>query len=457
MKILSRLFGTGLLAFILMLAVPQHTRAQDEGEISFQTFYDDLSPYGTWIEDPQYGDVWVPDAGPDFRPYATNGHWAMTDYGNTWVSDYEWGWAPFHYGRWRFDDYYGWEWVPDYEWGPAWVDWRSSSDYYGWAPLGPGISLDVAIGGGYNVPDNYWVFAPCAYINSPVIYNYYVPRTRVVSIIHRTTFIRNTYTNRNRRYITGPRPNEIERFTHKPVNVYHINNASRPGKVGIQNNQVNIYRPRVQKAPDARPGRVVDAAAYRAANPNQGIARHGTAGGSRINHENAQRLANFARTATPDNKIVHENNRGNRPAGGNNHGNNNRPAIVGSNRPTRTDAPSRTSGNPSPANRPGQPGQNREQQMQQQRDQQRSQQRQQQMMQQRNQQQMQQRQQQMQQQREQRNQQQEQQRQQQMMQRQQQMQQQRNQQQEQQRQQQVQQQQMQQQRQQQQHNERPPR
>src|SRR5689334_19708930 len=88
--------------------------------VSFQLFYDQLSPYGAWVEYQNYGYVWVPDVDPGFSPYGTNGYWVYTDYGWTWVSDYSWGWAPFHYGRWVDDDLYGWLWVPDNEWGPAW-------------------------------------------------------------------------------------------------------------------------------------------------------------------------------------------------------------------------------------------------------------------------------------------------------------------------------------------------
>jgi len=122
--------------------------------VSFQLFYDQLSPYGQWVNDPNYGYVWIPDVGPNFQPYATNGYWTMTDYGNTWVSNYDWGWAPFHYGRWNYNDRYGWGWVPDYEWGPAWVNWRQSNDYYGWAPMGPGMSINVSV----NIPMNFWTF-----------------------------------------------------------------------------------------------------------------------------------------------------------------------------------------------------------------------------------------------------------------------------------------------------------
>src|SRR6266540_3123993 len=87
--------------------------------VTFQVFYDNLSPYGQWIQDTEYGYVWIPSVGADFRPYYSDGYWVMTDYGNMWVSDYPWGWAPFHYGRWTFDSDYGWVWIPDSEWGPA--------------------------------------------------------------------------------------------------------------------------------------------------------------------------------------------------------------------------------------------------------------------------------------------------------------------------------------------------
>ncbi|KAF5281398.1 hypothetical protein FQR65_LT14736 [Abscondita terminalis] len=79
--------------------------AQVRGGVSLDLFYDELSPYGNWDDDPTYGEVWYPDAGRDFRPYSSNGYWAMTEYGNTWVSDYPWGWAPFHYGRWVYSNY----------------------------------------------------------------------------------------------------------------------------------------------------------------------------------------------------------------------------------------------------------------------------------------------------------------------------------------------------------------
>ena len=304
MKIINKILGIGLLALSLTLVSAHKTMAQDDTYVSDQDFYDDLQPYGTWIYDPYFGNVWVPDVDGDFRPYASRGHWVQTDYGTTWVSDYPWGWATFHYGRWRYDDYFGWEWIPGQEWAPAWVSWRHGGGYYGWAPLTPGITITISFGGGYNVPDNYWVCAPERYINRPNIYNYYVPPSRSVTIIHNTTIINNTYVYNNRTYITGPRPQEIQRYTRQPVHVYRINNASRPGVNVVQNNTVNIYRPAITKLAGASPARVVNAVAYKQANPNQGIGRGGAVA---YNHNNAAKLATVARSTNPDNKVVHVN------------------------------------------------------------------------------------------------------------------------------------------------------
>ncbi|MGB3617198.1 MAG: DUF6600 domain-containing protein, partial [Catalinimonas sp.] len=123
-------------------------------------FYDDLAPHGQWLQDPVYGHVWSPFVDAGFQPYASHGYWVMTEFGNTWVSDFAWGWAPFHYGRWFFDDFRGWLWVPGNIWGPAWVSWRTGGGYYGWAPLGPGMRVGVAV----NIPFNSWCFLPQARI-----------------------------------------------------------------------------------------------------------------------------------------------------------------------------------------------------------------------------------------------------------------------------------------------------
>ena len=183
-----RIFGLALL-LLGGASVQEKVNAQPGVSITFQTFYNDLAPYGRWANNPQYGSVWMPNVERGFQPYSTNGYWEMTQYGNTWVSDYDWGWAPFHYGRWSYDDYNGWFWIPDYEWGPAWVNWRTGGDYYGWAPLGPGMNVNISI----NIPSFWWVFVPQRYISTRNWYDYRAPHNRVTNIYNNTTIINNYY------------------------------------------------------------------------------------------------------------------------------------------------------------------------------------------------------------------------------------------------------------------------
>jgi len=246
MKRIFKSTTSTLVLFLLMLiGIPaQKALAQPGMDISFQTFYDDLSPYGQWIDDPQYGYVWVPEVDADFRPYYTNGEWVMTEYGNTWVSNYPWGWATFHYGRWTYDDYYGWVWIPGSEWGPAWVNWREGDGYYGWAPLGPGITVG-AYYGNYYCPDDWWVFLPPRYLYRPRYYSYWHGPRENTTIIHNTTIINNTFVNQggNVTYVTGPRAEDVQRVTNRPVTVYHLNAMNTPGRARISNNTVSMFRP----------------------------------------------------------------------------------------------------------------------------------------------------------------------------------------------------------------------
>src|SRR5580698_431513 len=81
-----------ILIIILAVGLCANLHAQVAVDVSYQTFYDQLSPYGHWVAYPGYGYVWHPSAAAGFRPYGTAGHWAWTDEGWCWVSDYSWGW-----------------------------------------------------------------------------------------------------------------------------------------------------------------------------------------------------------------------------------------------------------------------------------------------------------------------------------------------------------------------------
>lgn len=243
----------GFLLFLVTASViaPKQVSAQ-QNYVSLQVFYDELSPYGEWVDYPQYGYVWIPDAGSDFMPYSSRGQWIFTDYGWTWVSDYEWGWAPFHYGRWDYDNYYGWIWVPDYEWGPSWVTWRSARGYYGWQPMRPGISISFSFGNDYyNDYNDYWMFVRDRDFQRSNVSRYYVNQTNLNIIIRNSTVINNTYidNSRNITYVSGPARDDVQRTTGRRVSSVAIRENNTPGQV-LKNGQLQIYRPQVRNNSD---------------------------------------------------------------------------------------------------------------------------------------------------------------------------------------------------------------
>jgi hypothetical protein len=105
---------------------------------------EELDANGRWVNDPQYGQVWVPNVDPGWAPYQV-GRWVWVDYyGWTWVSGDPWGWAPYHYGRW-YNGPYGWAWWPGAIYGPYY--WRPALvGFFGW---GPGLGFGVGFGFGF--------------------------------------------------------------------------------------------------------------------------------------------------------------------------------------------------------------------------------------------------------------------------------------------------------------------
>jgi hypothetical protein len=262
---MKSIFKILILLFVLIISPVIFTKqaSAQQPYVSFQVFYDQLSPYGQWVDYPDYGYVWIPDEGSDFVPYSTRGHWVFTDYGWTWVSDYNWGWAPFHYGRWDYSSYYGWFWVPDNEWGPAWVNWRSANGYYGWAPMEPGISISISFGRPYNSQNDHWIFVRDRYIDRSDVNRYYVNRMDHDRIIRDSRVIENTYfdSKRNTKYVSGPTREDIQRVTGRRVNPVGIQENNAPGQ-DMRNGQMHLYRPEVTKNNDreqrAAPARIVN-------------------------------------------------------------------------------------------------------------------------------------------------------------------------------------------------------
>jgi hypothetical protein len=191
---------------------------------SYDTFYTQLDRYGDWRETSDYGYVWQPRQAQSrtWRPY-TDGHWVYTDAGWTWVSEEPFGWATYHYGRWTRLRTIGWVWVPGDEWAPAWVSWRKSNDYVGWAPLPPEARFDRGTGI-HNWSDSYYDVGPDQYcfvetkqFGAPRLENAVIPSERNVTIVNQTTNVTNITYNNTTIVNQGPSYDEIRTQTQQPI------------------------------------------------------------------------------------------------------------------------------------------------------------------------------------------------------------------------------------------------
>ncbi|MFT3979501.1 MAG: hypothetical protein QM687_03460 [Ferruginibacter sp.] len=239
-KLILAFFIIFLCRFTNASAAPRDLPAN----ISYQEFYDELSPYGTWIDYPNYGHVWHPGIAGDFRPYLTNGYWNYTADGWFWQSDYNWGWAPFHYGRWIYDDTYGWLWIPGYEWSPAWVTWGSYDDYYAWAPLMPDVYVGLAFNQ-WKPAAFYWNVCGKEFINDHNIYSHVLDRNMIAPNINRISIINNFNTTKthNQYYSRGPQLDDAQHFANKKIPTAALRDMNAPAAIQHKDNQLNVYRP----------------------------------------------------------------------------------------------------------------------------------------------------------------------------------------------------------------------
>jgi len=197
---------TILLLFAIAFLIGSEIIAKPVPGVSFNYFYSSLRPYGEWIEIDADLYAWRPmHISRKWKPYM-EGRWSWTKHGWYWDSYEPFGWAVYHYGRWHYDDYYGWIWIPDYEWGPAWVEWRYSDNYIGWAPLPAYASFHIDFGIrfsiGWSASYNWWNFVPYRRFCDHRV-NHYIIDYRRTSRIFSTTKYRNNYYYDRDRIVNG--------------------------------------------------------------------------------------------------------------------------------------------------------------------------------------------------------------------------------------------------------------
>jgi hypothetical protein len=226
--------------------------------VSVSYFYDQLSPYGRWVDSPPYGWCWTPyDMSPGWRPY-TVGSWVYTEYGWTWASAEPWGWAAYHYGRWQFDRVYGWLWFPGTDWGPAWVAWHYGDDWVGWAPLPPSARWDVSVGLQFGdvdaIPAQHWCFVERRYLTDSNVHGRVVSVARNVTLLGRTRDATRFEARAGRPVNDGLDISEVERWQGRPIarlKVVDVDSPARGRGERVGGGSVGFFRPAIRDA-DAR-------------------------------------------------------------------------------------------------------------------------------------------------------------------------------------------------------------
>ncbi|OQC67746.1 MAG: hypothetical protein BWX48_00496 [Verrucomicrobia bacterium ADurb.Bin006] len=239
--------------------------SQPVTQVTQNYFYTALAPYGGWVEIPSYGWCWRPTVAvvdPFWRPYCHGGRWLFTDGGWYWQSSYSWGWAPFHYGTWYMSPACGWVWVPGYTWAPAWVTWRYTDAYCGWAPLPPGCGWStgigltfhgsrVSVGFSFGLGWDCFSFVHYRHFYDPHPYRHRLPRHEIASVFHNSRVINDYKHERNHGIVNhGIAPSRITSVTRTEIRKVQIRDVTgepnaprRADRLEHDGRELAVYRP----------------------------------------------------------------------------------------------------------------------------------------------------------------------------------------------------------------------
>jgi hypothetical protein len=262
----------------------------DDANISY--FYEALAPDGRWQQDESLGWVWQPTVvttHTDWRPYCNDGHWVWTDQGWFFENDYRWGWAAFHYGRWHHHDRMGWVWQPDTEWAPAWVSWRHSDSYYGWAPLPPDTHFDAEVGFsfhskhvGFNfdfgLTERDYTFVPSDRFLEGNLAIVALDSGHSRTVFKQTTIVNNTYVYNDNRVINNGVPvHEVAQRTNRKIEAVKLADAQIKAGDAVRGeartqNTIAVYRPKIAKATPKDPNAAIAHSTYVKREPGRAAA-----------------------------------------------------------------------------------------------------------------------------------------------------------------------------------------
>ena len=262
-------------------APPVEAAAGSPPPVTSNYFYSALSPYGSWLYIQPYGWCWQPTCAvtvTDWRPYSHGGRWLYTTGGWYWQSHYSWGWAPFHYGNWYINPACGWVWVPGSTWGPAWVTWRYTDAFCGWAPLPPGCGWSrgfgltywgsgVSVGFSFGLSSSCYTFVGWDHCWRPYPYRYRLGHGHHTTVYNQSTVINNYYVDNSKnlvvnhgvptKHIPAATRRDMRRLDIKDIQAGHPAPV-RPEQTSLDGRKVAAYRPVVPPDLKASPTRSTD-------------------------------------------------------------------------------------------------------------------------------------------------------------------------------------------------------
>jgi hypothetical protein len=281
--------------------------------------YSDLDENGTWKQDPEVGNVWVPNNVPqDWAPYS-DGNWSyVAPWGWTWVGAEPWGFAPYHYGRWlNFGGYWGWCPGPIYAspfYGPAFVGFLGGGFGFGvgfgfgWFPLGWGEPFHpwYHCGGGYwhnvNVYNTHFNHFNSFNGNGVRNFNYrYAHDTHAVTTASHNAFVNGQAINRGAAHLTAASLNGahvVGGVNASPTHSSYLGASNTRGNVARPSNGVENRSVVARSAPASAalhiPVRTMNSSALSAnhgSNPSTGNVGHQTVGAQGLSNARQSQLS----------------------------------------------------------------------------------------------------------------------------------------------------------------------
>lgn len=251
------------------------TTAEAAATVSIDIFFKPLASHGVWVKHSKYRYVFCPTVDAKWRPYS-HGHWIyLKNYGWYFASDEPFAWAVYHYGRWFHDHRMGWCWVPGNAWAGAWVAWRRSNDYVGWAPLPPakeGFSVNVDFDN-TEPPRDEWVFVQPKRFLEPRLSVAIVFGDQQPDIFQKTEYVGPVVVQNNIVVNNIIDVNFIQQQTGQQVKVVEPQPVSDPAQAGadVKGGAVAVFAPQIEPPKqDEAPAQAVDEAQAPVQNGNGG-------------------------------------------------------------------------------------------------------------------------------------------------------------------------------------------